>query len=462
MTPAAPLTFRFSPANDPYPTGSDARKASWGDLQLRASGRLLTRMEVDGASLDAVRWYAEPVVSWLAHNLSAVFNEERLPHPIEEVTSASQWFLRTARAPLLTEAEEERWFDERQDWWTRHALRAGADGGVLPNVFFRRVGAWLECSWDNTHFAPSRRGMQFVDREGVEFIDLTTAARAVSEFIASLPEAFRPSLTTEASDWARFALPSHVRTALRQDPRTLERLLARYTRLDLPFLPAAGAPLGVLSDIPPEVSAGTVQEIARLLLRDPGARHDGDALERIRSPRPPTTIDPWLSGYDRALAVRRALRLGETPVADMSGVLKSLGVATQSIDAEPQFEGARTLRANGQAQILTNATGRLGQGPFALARELGHLVMDAAPGGELGGVSSAWEPWVLSARAKAFAVMFLMPEDALRGRRLGNVDSAGLRQIATEFHVSPRTAAWHLGNLRVISEERRDELLQNA
>jgi Zn-dependent peptidase ImmA (M78 family) len=88
--------------------------------------------------------------------------------------------------------------------------------------------------------------------------------------------------------------------------------------------------------------------------------------------------------------------------------------------------------------------------------------MDAAPGGELGGVSSAWEPWVLSARAKAFAVMFLMPEDALRGRRLGNVDSAGLRQIATEFHVSPRTAAWHLGNLRVISEERRDELLQNA
>lgn len=462
MTPAAALSLRFSPAADPFPTGSDARKASWGDLQLRVSDRLLTRMEVDGATLDAVRWYAEPVVSWLAHNLAAVFNEERLPHPIEEVTSASQWFLRTARAPLLTEAEEDRWFDERQDWWTRHALRAGADGGVLPNVFFRRVGAWLECSWDNTRFAPARRGLQFVDREGVEFIDLTEAARAVSGFIAALPEAFRPKRSPASTDWPHFALPQHVHAALRMEPRLMERLLARSTRLDLPFLPVAGAPLGVLADIPPAVSADTVQAIARLLLRDPGAPRSGDALARVRSPAPPSPVEPWHGGYDRALAVRQALGMGGKPVDDIASVLSALGVTTQSLEAESPFEGARTLRANGQAQILTNAAGRLGQGPFAVARELGHLVMDAAPGNELGGVSSAWEPWVLSARAKAFAVMFLMPEDALRGRRLHDVDAAGQRQFATEFHVSTRTAAWHLGNLRVISPDWRDELLRTA
>lgn len=462
MIPAAPLTFGFSPADDPYPTGSDARRASWGDLQLRASGRLLTRMEVDGASLDAVRWYAEPVVSWLAHNLAAIFNEERLPHSIEEVTSANQWFLRTARAPLLTEAEEERWFDERQDWWRRHALRAGADGGVLPNVFFRRVGAWLECSWDNTHFAPARRGLQFVDREGVEFVDLTAAARAVSDFLASLPVEFRPRLSPKTAEWWQYALPFHVLTALRQDQRTLDRLLARYTRSDLPFLPAAGAPLGVLSEIPPAVSTEAIQAIARLLLRDPGQRRERDELTRVRAPRPPTTIEPWLSGYDRALAVRDALGLGVSPIQDMPGVLSRLGVATQNVEAEPHFEGARTLRANGQALIFTNVAGRLGQGPFALARELAHLVMDAAPEGELGGVSSAWEPWVLSARAKAFAVMFLMPEDALRGRQLRDLDDIGLRRIAAEFHVSAPTAAWHLGNLRAISTERRDELLRTV
>jgi hypothetical protein len=43
-------------------------------------------------------------------------------------------------------------FETWRAWWRRHALRAGAAGGLVPNVLFRRIGDDIEVSWLNRPF----------------------------------------------------------------------------------------------------------------------------------------------------------------------------------------------------------------------------------------------------------------------------------------------------------------------
>lgn len=441
---------------DPHPVGDAANRESWGDLILRVNGRLLTRFEMSGEVVNTVRWYAAPVASWLARNLPPIFHEERTPRRLDEIPSACAWFAQSGRPPPLTETEEERWFDDRQDWWARHALRAGANGAVLPNVFLRRVGPYLECSWDNERFAPPRKGMQFTDRAGVEYVPVEDAARAIDAFLRSLPTPPSPS----NGDWLRWALPEHVLAALNADRGAADSLRAKLTHSTLPFLDSPSAALSALAEIPPQVSADTIRQIAKLV-SGTTTTSSREALDRVRTPRAPAPVDPWVGGYEAALATRRALKLGATPIADMPTLLRrELNIATQFLDVEPQVDGGRVLRANSGAQVFMNRRSRLGAGPFGAARELGHLVMDLSRDGELGGVSSEWETWPISARAKAFAVMFLLPEDALRTRpELRDVDDQGLRRLAAEFHITPPTAAWHLRNLKIISESHREELM---
>ncbi|MBI5513648.1 MAG: hypothetical protein HY909_07755 [Deltaproteobacteria bacterium] len=366
----------------------------------------------------------------------------------------------------LLEGEEERWFEDRQDWWARHALRAGADGGLVPFVFFRRQGEYLECSWDNHRFPPARKGVQFVDREGVEFVDVEVAAAVVSDFLREVTARITArvgqfSMQSESSDeqdpW-RWLLPPHVLREIASQPRLRARI-ARKTRDGRhAFLATHSAETQLLAALPPSISPATILKV----LGEDVAPDRGGRLLALRRPSKPSVTGPWEAGYDAALATRRALGLLDAPVGNIKKLLaESIDVEATAVSIGSAIDGGRAWLGKGSPRVFRNSRSSLGRTEsFAFARELGHLVMDPAPEGEVAGLSTAWESWPISARAKAFAVMFLMPEGALKARRsLTKVDGASLTVLAEEFGLTPVTAAWHLRNLQIISEDQRLALL---
>src|SRR5262249_44005215 len=135
---------------------------------------------------DEVRWSLIGVLGWLIDVGVRLINEEPFPDAasLDNVRDACDWFNAT-ETPLLTltEAEEDDWFLRRSDWRHHHALRRAVPDAALPNVMLRRLGDFVEVSWDNETWSTSRRGLSFVEQRGTE---LVSAARAASDLRAAL------------------------------------------------------------------------------------------------------------------------------------------------------------------------------------------------------------------------------------------------------------------------------------
>lgn len=125
---------------------------SWGSFQLWAQGRNLCAHIAQGERVDSVHWYVLPLIEWFAQYWNPLFHEERL---LARSQQASAWeALRETRfPPTAIEMDDERaskWNSDWQAWWNRHALRSASEGGLFPDVVFRRYGDSVEISWGST------------------------------------------------------------------------------------------------------------------------------------------------------------------------------------------------------------------------------------------------------------------------------------------------------------------------
>lgn len=125
---------------------------SWGSFQIWAQGRNLCAHTTQGERVDSVHWYILPLIEWFAQNWNPLFHEE--PR-LARSKQASAWeSLRETRfAPAAIEMDDDRaskWERDWQAWWNRHALRSASEGGLFPDVVFRRYRDSVEVSWGST------------------------------------------------------------------------------------------------------------------------------------------------------------------------------------------------------------------------------------------------------------------------------------------------------------------------
>ena len=122
---------------------------SWGGIQLWVEGKNLCAHQEEGELINSVHWYLLPVIEWFVQHWNPLFHEERLPAKNADDTGWTS--LRSTRfPPSAIEANEERasdWERAWQAWWARHALRAAREGGLFPDVVFRRFRDLVEVSW---------------------------------------------------------------------------------------------------------------------------------------------------------------------------------------------------------------------------------------------------------------------------------------------------------------------------
>lgn len=171
-----------------------------------------------------------------------------------------------------------------------------------------------------------------------------------------------------------------------------------------------------------------------------------------------------LDSRDRQLAINTRLKLGlqSTEHFDVYRAVTSLGITCVKRPLESNISGA-TLKTNEVQVILVNSSKTLGHQNFTIAHELYHCLYDE----NLASRACKTETFARASgseqAADLFAVLLLMPEDAifnqLRLRKKPDVKLtlADIINLEQFFGVSRKAMCWRLEDLKLITREHSEE-----
>jgi Zn-dependent peptidase ImmA (M78 family) len=505
------VRLSFMPDPDQNLAADVDEAASWGALQIWIDGQNLCAHVDQGEVLQSVHWYLLPFLEWLADAWNPLLHEEKLPNRNAAESAALALAATRTAPPLATEADSLAWDEEWYEWRARHALRTARNGGLLPNVVFRRLRDLVEVSWEDEHLAGTPQGFHFSAARGVVRVapelvagplwDLATAA--CSYLLRNNPGSERLGLLQE--NLAALARPVHhdVRlgclAGLRTSSPLTQRLRGQSVEQEIqdrwPEIVAALRELDdgdatnaalateeatlVLSgscqaallfgSVAPTVSEKDVRTLAQVLIEQyqpVGSKH-----KRLAALSEDVPLDPslraWEQGYELAESLHDVLQLDREPV-DIQALLRELDISVLDRTLEDlTVRGCSIVGPQHRPTVVTN-----GGSPYAvsdvavrftLAHELCHILHDRSHGRRLAIASGPWAPRGIERRANAFAAMFLMPSVLVRQAIADSPDPIsdlnGVIAVAQRLRVSRRAAVEHLYNLTLMSEATRDELL---
>jgi Zn-dependent peptidase ImmA (M78 family) len=420
-----------------------------------------------------VRWSLLAPFEWLLEVGTRLVNEEPYPNvAAAAVPDATAWYSATLSPPPLDAEEERRWFLRRSDWRHHHALRRAAVDAALPNLSFRRLGDEVEVSWDNDEWSPPRRDLRFTEGRGRELVPSDTFATVLRGVLRDALAGLRAehSALSRLTDLAERA---DALVAVKEDWRWLvHEATARVICEEMPVLRErldAEAAAGIVGLHVPHARDTQLLRLVRLETREdveatlaaaslipatPVTRQ----LQALVRPSEPASRQPWIEGNDRAEEVREALGWGSDPLPDLGGWLRRCGCVVREDDLRLPPAVSLLVQRTEDSRVLAHVNpaglSRMRR-ETGLATALGHVVMDRSPFA----VDGDWEHWPTSARARAFGVALMLPEDGVRGM----VDRAWigpdeLRAVMAKYRTSSLATTLRLRNMGLISSERQVEL----
>ena len=164
-TSAFAIKLAFMDDPDEQQGASDDVSLSWGAFQIWVHGwNLCTHLE-EGERVESAHWYLLPLLEWFVHQWNPLLHEERLPC---EAADDAWTGLRGTRfpPPALDEGQESNWESAWHGWWSRHAIQAAREGGVFPDVIFRRFQDSIEISWGDSRSQGAPDHVNFALRPG--------------------------------------------------------------------------------------------------------------------------------------------------------------------------------------------------------------------------------------------------------------------------------------------------------
>jgi Zn-dependent peptidase ImmA (M78 family) len=487
------LRLSMFPDPTPAPTGEADVDQTWGEFVLWVLGRNVTANQMWGESQAGIQWYLLPLLEWIVANWSPLLHEER-PASLTEVDDAAHAVLGRRMPRALSYEEGASWFEERQEWLSRHDLSSASEGGRFPNLLLRRLRGDVEFSWLNDGV---RDGFGFIEQSGSAIVDGREVAdilhqvvsAAAAELMRLSPESLRYQLLAESA--ARLRDPVHVdeRLAwLAGLAATGAQIIERWTSLAAAARQATQAtvqdalfggeidPLYIggschvallFGSLSPTIGVSDARVIARHLVAAYGQRSPG-RLEQLGD-LTATPGKPWEEGYE--LAERVHLELGtdlEEPIR-LYEILDALGVTYHNGSlSDPNARAFCFVSSSHRPTIVANTSYETNRfvavRRTTMAHELCHLIFDSDRGRELAIASGPWAPLIVEQRANAFAAMFLMPEQLVR-RSIADASKPpnkldGIKQISSRMKTSLSTTIEHLHNLNQIDMVVREALLE--
>ena len=179
---------------------SDDVSLSWGAFQIWVNGwNLCTHLE-EGKRVESAHWYLLPLLEWFVRQWNSLLHEERLPCEAADEAWAG---LRGTRfpPPALNEGQESDWESAWHGWWSRHAIQAAREGGVFPDVVFRRFQDSIEISWGDSRSQGAPDHVNFALRPGAVRFE----PRSVAEPLYDAIEGAAGNLSAVAPQSSRIA-----------------------------------------------------------------------------------------------------------------------------------------------------------------------------------------------------------------------------------------------------------------
>lgn len=499
------------PDPDDGRASDSADSASWGAIQIWVKGQNLCAHMDQNEALQGAHWYLLPVFEWFAANWNPIFHEEQLPNTnsAEDAMSA----LRATRFPpqLAGEAASLVWDEERFQWRSRHALRTARDGGMLPNIAFRRLRDAVEISWNDERVAGTPDGFYYTAASSWALVAPATAANPIFEVLTAatsyllkeLPQSDRVkklherlvALTVDGNRTARLEwlaglrekspleggfqaskAEREVRTRWKEIVDALDEVgnpdgaRAALRVDDSPLVISGSCHASLMfSSVSPRISYADISTLSSVIVGQYSRSSVGELAKFSDSVELDPGFRPWEQGYELAEAMLDDLGVDlSAGYVDIAAILDRLGVAVLSRRLED--DNIRACCISGEdflPTVIRNESSFAYRRPtasrFTLAHELCHLLFDRTKGKKLAIVSGPWAPKGLEQRSNAFAAMFLMPPElvkfAIRDLPDPVHEIAGISTVAAKLQVGRRAIIGHLFNLTLMSETDRDKLL---
>jgi hypothetical protein len=177
------LAFHVDP--DGGHSATEEESLSWGGFQIWVDGHNLCAHHEEGELVDSVHWYLLGLLEWLVDHWDPILHEERLPAR-NAGECAWESMVRTRFPPRAVEAEADdctAWERAWSEWWGRHALQAGREGGLFPDLYIRRYRQQVELSWGQTPLPGAPVGYRFLVPSGVARFDPRVVAEPLYDVL---------------------------------------------------------------------------------------------------------------------------------------------------------------------------------------------------------------------------------------------------------------------------------------
>jgi hypothetical protein len=485
------FAFELIPVTPTWGIRYAPEMAAWAGTAIWAHGMNLCSHVMPGSSEVREYFYVPlgPVVDWLVRVYPALAYQERAPifpttRHLHE--SAERWF--DTRHP--SNIAEDDWLDAREDWWSRHFLRAGADGALLPELALVRDDEELVLDWSPPRFhgddAPSMRWAA-----GQCSLPWDEGRAVLEELAAMIAAWFRESSVADAYAWVRHESPlRHAEPDISEaielftgrplvgletlfGTDALDGLLRELSLDPLTRDPAASPHCQILRDLSPTVS----QDVG-LLLRELGNAATRERPDMLRSWRDARQLardaarageSPEEAGQLAASEIRTALSLDGRPIGEVQSTLAQLGLSYEHTTTKGKHDRMMVaVREDGAPvarTLQTLSTEKLWGRRFEACRALGHVLLDPIRAGAIGAASGPFAEATRRQRSGAFAAELLLPESAIASASGHVVDGAAdehaFQRLLEQHGVGARTAAYQLWNRGWLSSpEIRDELIE--
>jgi hypothetical protein len=469
---------------------------SWGEWRIWVNGLNLCEHDLflDGGPVpqDRVTWYVAPLVQWIATNWGPLLHEERLPAKRRSIEALRQSTARDAYIKALEiHADDLELFEPWQDWAFRHGVRWAGEGGLLPDLFLRRLGDDIELSWGARRH-PGGDAAEFRLEPGVSHASVDDVGQALDGVLnwaceqlafqsQSWFQEFRKMVHSRTTRIAREAfLAWHIDGASKAGPltaifRKVEDRSPRAhewlfkIRAGAPFLSPLSPAAAMFGALSPEISETAAARLLGIIAEMRQTGTSSSPLATIARPQPAWMAhSPWDEGYSLAKALLEDEDFSpEEDFVDLRRILAALEITLRLEHLETSGPRGVALAGTGlRATIVVNLDHLMNSAEsgrrFSVAHELCHVIYDRDRAQRVTHASTPWAPASVEQRANAFAAMLLMPQELLR-RTMGPLsDHVSLDEIgdaARRMQVGLNPLIQHLANLGEIGDEARYRLL---
>lgn len=134
------------------------------------------------------------LIDWFCEKLPYIIGYDNFPLPVKG-DNTLELIENANKFESEIDLEIDLWFEAKSRWIFNHGWFSARGGAVLPYVYFRRKGNFIEISWNNLYW--QNAGIDFKTKVGVQEIEVEIFIEVLKEFLFEIINYFEQRLSNK-------------------------------------------------------------------------------------------------------------------------------------------------------------------------------------------------------------------------------------------------------------------------